>query len=618
MPAIVEINNLSKSIGELELFADLNFNINEGQKVALIANNGEGKTSLLSILTGHDSHDSGSIKFLPGKTVGYLPQNPDIDLKASIIDNIFSSSSPNLRLIKEYESALIKADESALNELLVKMDNAKLWDYETRIKQILSELGIHNLEQNTGELSGGQKKRIALAKALIEEPDFLILDEPTNHLDIKAIEWLEKYLERQKNTVLMVTHDRFFLDRVCNIILELDNKSIYKYQGNYSYFLRKREERLEQMAAETEKARNLLRTEEDWMRRMPKARGTKAKYRIDNYYNLKDKAAGRLQDKKVEINVDENRLGSKILVAKNLNFLWNNEYYLKDFSYTFSRFEKIGILGENGSGKSTFLNLLTQKLTPESGSIETGVTIKFGYYRQDGMDFDPQMKVIDAVTKIAETIRLSDGNSITAPQFLNHFLFPHKRQNDYIYKLSGGEKRRLYLCTVLMQNPNFLILDEPTNDLDIATLHVLEEYLQAFNGCVLVVSHDRYFMDKVVDHIFVFKGNGVIKDFPGNYSAFFEKSKLEQQEKTKAAKSSPKKEKPRTPSNKMSYKEKRELELLEEELPLLEEKKKELEEELNSGKLDHVQLQEVAAQLGKLIESIEVKSDRWIELSDLQ
>lgn len=619
MPAIIEVESLSKSIGDLELFTDISFSIEEYEKIGLIAKNGIGKTTMLNILAGEEAKDSGTFKFLPDRKVGYLSQEPGLDESKTIIEALFQTGNPALGLIKNYENAVDKNDVVAIEKLALQLDNNKLWDYESRIKQLLSQLKIHNLEQKISELSGGQKKRIAIASVLIEEPDFLILDEPTNHLDVEAISWLEEYLAKSKVTLLMVTHDRYFLDRVCNGIYELDSRQIFKYRGNYSYFLRKRAERIELELKEVEKAENLLRKEEDWMRRMPKARGTKAKYRIENYYNLKDTASKNISEDKVKINVSGERLGSKILVAKHLNFSWGDDKYLNDFTHTFSRFEKIGVLGKNGCGKSTFLDILTGKLNPDSGSIETGETIKFGYYRQSGMKFDEQMKVLDALTEIAETIKLSNGKVITASQFLNHFLFPPKRQHDLIYKLSGGEKRRLYLCTVLMQNPNFLILDEPTNDLDIATLEVLEDYLYNFSGCVMVVSHDRYFLDEVVDHVFAFKDKGEVKDYPGNYSQYFE-WKQEQEKLITKKEQSVKKEKVRSDNNKekkkLSYKEKLEYESLEKEIATLEDEKTELEKLLNSGTLGTEELMEKSNRIGELLDTIDEKSMRWLELAE--
>ncbi|HBH48503.1 MAG TPA: ABC transporter [Bacteroidales bacterium] len=617
MPAILEVEGVSKSIGDLQLLKQVSFSIEEGDKTGLIAANGTGKTTLLNILAGEESHDSGAYRFLPGKKIGYLTQEPQLDASKSILEAIFDVNNPSLDLIKEYEVAVEKNNIKKIEELSVCIDNEKLWDYESRIQQLLSQLGISNFQQKINELSGGQKKRIALAAMLIDEPDFIILDEPTNHLDVHAITWLEDYLQRSKVTLLMVTHDRYFLDRVCNDIIEIDLQKIYRYKGNYSYFLRKRAERIEQQMAEVSKAENLLRKETEWMRRMPKARGTKAKYRMENFYQLKDKAAQKRNEEKVKINVGGKRLGKKILVAKHLDFFWDGDCYLKDFSYTFNPYEKIGILGANGSGKSTFLDIVTQKLTPAAGAIETGETIKFGYYRQDGLHFDEKMKVLDALTEIAETVKLSDGTIITASQFLNHFLFPPARQYDYIYKLSGGEKRRLYLCSVLMQSPNFLILDEPTNDLDIATLEVLEEYLQDFSGCVLIVSHDRYFLDELVDHVFVFNGTGMVKDYPGNYTQYIEWSEKQKKTAGKIKEGlKPKISKPQKSQNKLTYSERLEYEQLEKEIEGLTTQKSQLEDQLNSGELSNDQIIDASKQIGELLSEIELKELRWFELAE--
>jgi ATP-binding cassette subfamily F protein uup len=618
MPAILEVEGLSKSIGSLELFTDISFSITEGDKTGLIAKNGVGKTTLLNILAGDESYDSGKIVFLPGRKVGYLAQEPRLDGNKKILEAIFETDNPSLQLIKDYETAVEGNKISEIERLSVLLDDQKLWDYESRIKQTLSQLDIHNLQQKISELSGGQKKRVALAAMLVEEPDLIILDEPTNHLDVAAITWLEGFLQKTNVTLFMVTHDRYFLDRVCNEIVELDQNSIYKYKGNYSYFLEKRAERIELQIKEVAKAENQLRKEEDWVRRMPKARGTKAKYRVDNYYDLKEKASKNYFEKKVKINIEGTRLGSKILVVENANFSWGNKSYLKDFTNTFNRFDKIGILGANGSGKSTFLDVLTGKLPLESGSIETGETIKFGFYRQQGLNFDEKMKVLDALTEIAETIKLADDTIITASQFLNHFLFPPARQHDYIYKLSGGEKRRLYLCSVLMQNPNFLILDEPTNDLDIATLEVLEDYLKAFAGCVLVVSHDRYFLDQVVDHVFAFDGTGAVKDFPGNYSQYqdwkLKKEKEEQANKVVVVK----KDKPKMmePSKKLTYKERLEIEKLEKDIEALTLKKTKLEALLNSPELLPDKMVEYSNAIGEVMAELELKEFSWFELDE--
>jgi len=618
MPAILQIEEVSKYIGELVLFENIRVQLNEGEKAALVGINGVGKTSLLNIIAGLDSPNGGTIRIASGKKLRYLPQDPILDDDKTVMESLFRSDNENVQFIREYEEALLSNNMKGIEKNVSRMDNLKLWDFENKIKQILTQLDITNFNQKIGELSGGQKKRTALANTLLNEPDLLILDEPTNHLDLWIIEWLENYLLRSSVSLLMVTHDRFFLDRICNIIYEIDQKQVFRYEGNYSRFVEQRQKRIELEELEVEKAQNLLRKEEDWMSRMPKARGTKAKYRIDNYYQLKEKSEQRRDNKSMNITVKESRLGSKILVAKNLNFKWDDAYYLRDFSYTFSRFEKVGILGNNGSGKSTFLEIMTQQLQPESGILETGETIKFGYYRQAGMDFNENMKVLDAVTDIAETIQVGGGSVITASQFLNYFLFPYPRQYDYISKLSGGEKRRLYLCTVLMQNPNFLILDEPTNDLDIASLQVLEEYLSAFSGCVMVVSHDRYFVDSVVDHLFVFKGNGEIKDFPGNYTAYYEWKKEQEKQESEIAPIKEKKEKPQSADKKikLSYNEKRELERLEAEIEELESEKAQIENELNSGTLTPDQLMEKSKKLGDLLSSIETKSDRWLELSE--
>ncbi|MBN1117588.1 MAG: ABC-F family ATP-binding cassette domain-containing protein [Bacteroidales bacterium] len=622
MPAILEVKDLSKSIGDLELFRLISFSIEAGEKTGLIAKNGIGKTTLLSILNGDEDYNSGEVKFLPGVKIGYLPQDPKIKDKSTVLDAVFHASGEVLRLIRDYELALEKNNLPAIEKLTQEIDNLKAWDMEYQVKQLLSQLGINNFYQKVDELSGGQKKRVALAAVLIEEPDFLILDEPTNHLDVEVIAWLEGYLKRKAVSLLMVTHDRYFLDRVCSEILEIDEMQVFRYRGNYSYFLEKRAERIALRQKEIDKAENLLRTEQEWMRRMPKARGTKAKYRIENYYNLKDTASQTIRNDKVKINTGTERLGKKILVADKLIFSWEGVKYLNEFTYTFSPFEKIGILGGNGCGKSTFLDVLTGKLIPESGKLDSGVTVKFGYYRQEGMVFNENMRVIDALSEIAETVSLSDGKVITASQFLNHFLFHPSRQYDYIYKLSGGEKRRLYMCTVLMQNPNFLVLDEPTNDLDIATLEVLEEYLQDFPGSVLVVSHDRYFLDEVVDHIFVFEDIGRIKDYPGNYSQYLEWKQQQQKSEIKTDKlqhnKTEKQEKKSKPVNKLSYNEKREYDVLELEISQLEAEKKGLETKLNSPKTSPEDLIKASERIGELLSLIETKSERWFELAEKQ
>jgi len=614
---ILQIESLCKYIGELVLFEGVGFQLNNGDKAALVGVNGAGKTTLLKMVMGIESAGAGTIKVSNNIRMAYLDQEPDFQGDLTVVEALFRSENSSMRTIQEYEEAVASHNPAKIEQAISNMDRMKLWDYENRIKQILTQLDITNFSQKTQELSGGQKKRLALANTLLNEPDFLILDEPTNHLDLSVIEWLENYLQRSSVTLLMVTHDRFFLDRICNVVLEFDQKKLYRYEGNYTRYVEKREIRIYNERLEVEKAQNLMRKEEDWMSRMPKARSTKAKYRIDNFYKLKEKSSQKRDDKTIRINVQESRMGSKILVAKELSFRWGDKYFLKDFSYTFSRFEKIGLIGSNGSGKSTFLEILARNLQPEHGIIETGETIKFGYYRQSGMKFDENMRVLDAVTEIAEIITVADGTSITASQFLNYFLFPPTRQHDYIYKLSGGEKRRLYLCSVLMQNPNFLILDEPTNDLDITTLQILEDYLLSFNGCVLIVSHDRFFLDTIADHLFIFEGNGIIKDFPGNYSDY-SKWKKDQEKIKPVIASGIKKEMPNknNKKQKFTFNEKRELEQLEKEIEVLEKEKTDVEHMLNSGSIDSAFLIEKSNRLGEIIRELEIKSDRWLDLSE--
>ncbi|MBN1598142.1 MAG: ABC-F family ATP-binding cassette domain-containing protein [Bacteroidales bacterium] len=616
MASAIQIEGLSKYIGELILFEEVDLLLNIGEKAAIIGNNGAGKTTLLNIIAGKDSKDKGSCIVDSNLKIKYLLQNPEFHPELTVMESVYQSDNEHVRYIKDYEKAIMVNNIPEIEKTASVIDKLRLWDYEHRIKQLLTQLNIMQFDQKVKQLSGGQIKRLALANALIDEPDLLILDEPTNHLDLDVIEWLEGHLQKSSLTLLMVTHDRFFLDRICNTIFEIDMNRIYRYDGNYSKFIKKREQRIANDELEVEKSKNLLRKEEDWMHRMPKARSSKAKYRIDNYHGLVNKAGQKRTYEKVKINIHESRLGKKILVAKNLNFKWNDQYYIKDFSYTFSRFEKIGIIGKNGTGKSTLLGLLTENLKHESGIIEKGETVKFGYYKQEGIQFDDNIKVLDAVASIAESIKLSDGNTITASQFLNYFLFPFKRQHDYISKLSGGEKRRLYLCQLLMTNPNFLVLDEPTNDLDIATLQVLEDYLSLFNGCVLVVSHDRYFMDHVVDHLFVFKEKAEIKDFPGNYSQYF--LSLTSVEKKAKTQNKIKKDQPVRiiKENRLSYKEKREFELLESEIEKLENEKMEIEKKLSSEIEEVEQIRELSERIAIIINELDEKSDRWLELSE--
>ncbi len=621
MRPFLQVENLSKRWGEIILFENISFTIFEGRKVALIARNGAGKSTLLNLLADKDSPDSGIITITNDIETGYFEQIPKLNPANTVLEEIFESDNLKLKTIKDFELAVSKGNPKTIAEISIKMDELGAWDFEVEIKQIMTELKIDIYDKQVGDLSGGQQKRLSLAKVLINKPDLLILDEPTNHLDLEMIEWLESYLEKTKSTLLMVTHDRYFLDRVCNEIIEMEDNRIYRHTGNYSYFLQKRDERLEMQQATTAKAKNLLRTEMEWMRRMPKARSHKAKYRIDSFSDLKEKASQKIKEGNVSLNIKSSRLGKKIVELENVSKSFPGIKLIEDFSYKFSRSEKVGIVGNNGTGKSTFLNLITKKLKPDSGNIETGKTIKFGYYRQEGISFDPKERVIDAVNKIAEYICFEDGSKMSASQMLGHFLFPPEMQYNYIEKLSGGEQRRLYLCTVLMQNPNFLILDEPTNDLDIMTLNVLEEYLQSFAGCVIVVSHDRFFMDKIVDHLFVFEGNGVVTDFPGNYTIYrnkvLEEKERNESRKTSQVKESPRKETKRNDTkNKLSFKEKREFEQLEKEIAELEEKITEIESLLNSGSLPHEELYEKSGELGEIKSQLDEKEFRWLELSE--
>ena len=516
MISYLQIENLTKSFGDLLLFENISFGISDKQRVALIAKNGTGKTTLLNIIAGKEDYDTGTISFRRDLRVGYLEQNPVYNPKLSVIDACLQTDNDVVKTIAEYEHCMANADHERLDEIITRMDLHKAWDYETRIKQILGKLKITNFEQTISELSGGQLKRVALANVLISEPDLIILDEPTNHLDLEMVEWLEDFLKKSNMSLLMVTHDRYFLDRVCTDIYELDHNGLYHYNGNYSYYLEKRQERIENFNAETERTVNIYKTELDWMRRQPQARATKAKSRIDRFYEIEQRAKQRRDDTKVQLDVKASYLGSKIFEAKYISKSYGDLKILDNYYYNFSRYEKMGIVGKNGTGKSTYLKILLGEVKPDSGSVDIGETVVFGYYSQDGLQFNEQMKVIDVVREIAEEVNLGNGRKMSASQFLQHFLFTPETQYNYVYKLSGGEKRRLHLCTVLMRNPNFLVLDEPTNDLDIVTLNILEEYLQSFKGCVIVVSHDRYFMDKVVDHLLVFKGNAELKDFPGN------------------------------------------------------------------------------------------------------
>ena len=622
MISYLQVENLSKRFGEQLLFENISFGIGKGQKVALIAKNGMGKSTLLRIIAGKDTAETGTVIFRNDITIGILEQDPLLDPENTIFEEVFNSDSPILRLIKAYEAAISKNDTTALEKLIPEMDNHSAWDYDNTIKQILSELKIDTYDKKVHLLSGGQKKRVGLAKVLISNPDFLILDEPTNHLDIEMTEWLEEYLEKSNVTLLMVTHDRYFLDRVCNQIIEIDDFGLYSYEGNYSYYLEKRKERIANRNAAIDKARNLLRTEQEWMRRMPQARSHKAQYRIDNFYKLKETASQQTTETKLELDIQGKRLGKKILELEHVSKSFDGQVILHDFSYKFVRGEKIGIVGKNGVGKSTFLNIITQHLEPDSGSISIGETVVYGYYQQSGIAFHENDRVIDIVKNIAEHIDLGNGRVMSASQFLEYFLFTDKQQYSLVSKLSGGERRRLYLLTVLMSNPNFLILDEPTNDLDILTLNVLEEYLQGFKGCLLIVSHDRFFTDKVVDRIFAFEGNGIIKDFPGNYTLYKNKKEEEKENQEKIEKE--KKKTDPTPvsqtdtsekKRKLSFKERQEMQQLETDLEQLNEEKAAIESALNSGTLSPDELLTKSNRIAEIIAILDEKEMRWLELS---
>ena len=620
MTPYLQVEKLTKSFGDLVLFQQISFGIAEGQRIGLIAKNGSGKTTLLNILSGKEGYDEGKITFRRDLRVGYLEQSPVYPGELTVLEACFYHGTPVVQLIKEYESCMETLGHPGLEDLLDRMEHEKAWDYECRAKQILSQLKIRDFNQQVKYLSGGQLKRVALANVLITEPDLLILDEPTNHLDLDMTEWLEEFLNHEKVSLLMVTHDRYFLDRVCSEIIEIDNRQIYSYKGNYSYYLEKRQERIDATNAEIARANNLYRTELEWMRRMPQARGHKARYREEAFYDLEKVAKQRVYDQNVKLDVKASYIGSKIFEADHLYKSFGDLKILNDFSYIFSRYEKMGIVGNNGTGKSTFIKILMGIEKPDSGTLDIGETVRFGYYSQEGLQFDEQMKVIDVITDIAEVIELGNGKKLTASQFLQHFLFTPETQHNYVYKLSGGERRRLYLCTVLMRNPNFLILDEPTNDLDIVTLQVLEEYLQSFKGCVIVVSHDRYFMDKVVDHLLVFRGQGDIRDFPGNYSDYRDwKREKEVHEKQAAKPQEDKTKKVRlNDKRKLTFKERKEMEQLEADIASLETEKKEVEDALCSGTLDVEKLTEYSKRLPLINEELEEKTMRWLELSEIE
>ncbi|NDV94458.1 ABC transporter ATP-binding protein [Dysgonomonas sp. 521] len=624
MASFLQVEGLTKSFGDLVLFRDISFGIAEGERIGLIAKNGSGKTTLLNILTGKEPYDSGSVVFRRDLRVAYLEQDPVYPGGLSVLEACFQSGNEVTDLIAEYEQVINSKDHSNLDAILQKMDVLQAWDYEHRAKQILAQLKITDFDQKISELSGGQLKRVALANVLITEPDLIILDEPTNHLDLDMVEWLEEHLQRSRLSLLMVTHDRYFLDRVCNEIIEIDQQQLFQYKGNYSYYLEKRDERVSAQNAEIDRANNLLRKELEWMRRQPQARGTKAKSRIDAFYDLEKKAQQVRDAGNVQLQMKGAYIGNKIFEAQHVYKAFGDIKILEDFNYVFARYEKLGVVGNNGTGKSTFIKMLMGEVAPDRGGFDIGETVKFGYYSQDGLKFDEQMKVIDVVQNIAEVIDLGNGSRLTASQFLQHFLFPPEKQHNFVYKLSGGEKRRLYLCTVLITNPNFLVLDEPTNDLDIVTLNILEEYLQQFKGCVIVVSHDRYFMDKVVGHLLAFQGNAKIKDFPGNYTQYREWKEIQEElEKEQQQAAKPKEEKVQRsqPKNeekkKLSFKERREFEELDALIPKLEEEKSTIENELSSGTLSADELMAKSNRISELIDEIEEKTMRWLELSEL-
>lgn len=610
----LSVENISKSYGERTLFENLSFGINKDQKIAFIAKNGSGKTTILNIIAGKDTPDTGQVVMRKDIKIEFLSQEPELQSDLTIEENIFASDNDILKVIENYEKALENPDDTEIYQKAFEaMDRHQAWDFETQYKQILSKLKLDNLKQTVNNLSGGQKKRLALAIVLLNKPDLLILDEPTNHLDLEMIEWLEDYFAKENITLFMVTHDRYFLERVCNEIIELDHGKIYGYKGNYSYYLQKKEERLLAEQASVEKAKNLYVKELDWMRRQPKARTTKSKSRIDDFYVIKEKAHARRNEHQVELEINMERLGNKVIELHNVSKSFNDKVILDKYSYNFLPGERIGVIGKNGTGKSTFLNILTQKIQPDNGKVITGETIKTGYYTQAGINVKPEQKVIDVIREFGDYIPLAKGRMLSAAQLLERFLFDRKKQYDYVEKLSGGELKRLYLCTVLIQNPNFLILDEPTNDLDIVTLNVLESFLLDYPGCLIVVSHDRYFMDKIVDHLFVFRGNGVVEDFPGNYSDFrtYEDSIEPEKDDTPKEKSNWKE---KQVQNGLTYQEQKELQKIERELKDLELSKKKIEQEFVENLVQPEDIEKKSNELQHIIQKMENKEERWFEL----
>ncbi len=621
MISYLQIENLSKSYGDRLLFHSVTFGVNQGDKIGLIAKNGTGKTTLLNIIAGKESPDDGTVVFRKDLRVGIVDQMPALDENATVIEACLKTTTPATRAIAGYEKAIAGSDTDAINTAIHEMDAASAWDYDDRLKQMLHQLRITDVNARISTLSGCQKKRVAIASTLLENPELIILDEPTNHLDIEIIEWLEDYLRRQNVTLLMVTHDRYFLDAVCNKIIEIDRQEIFTYEGNYDYYLRRRQERIEAMSAELAKVKNTLRREQDWMRRQPQARAGKAKYRIDAFYDLKDRSRLDLSEKNVDIqSIGSTYIGSKIFEARNISKRFGDTVILDDFNYIFARHEKLGIIGRNGVGKSTLIKMLQGIIPPDSGTWDVGTTVRFGYYSQDGIDFDQSKKVVDAVSEIADNIVLDNGQSYTPMQFLTRFLFSPADQQKYIHTLSGGERCRLHLATVLMRRPNFLILDEPTNDLDIVTLGILEEYLREFSGCLIVISHDRFFLDSIVDHIWVLEGAGTVKDFPGNYSDY---RRWLRDNQTKNEDTAPKTEKKENNSRRqenrprrMSFKEKKEFETLSDEIDRLSDEKKSLDEIFNSGQtIENVA--ELSARYDELTRMLDEKEMRWLELSEL-
>ncbi|MCB4799682.1 ABC-F family ATP-binding cassette domain-containing protein [Neotamlana laminarinivorans] len=611
------VENIGKSYGELTLFEDISFSVHKDQKIAFVAKNGTGKTSILKILSGEDTPDSGNVIYRKDIKVSFLSQDPKFDKNLTIEETIFVSDNPILKVIANYEKALLNPEETeAYQSAFEAMERHQAWDFETLYKQILFKLKLDNLQQKISTLSGGQKKRLALANALINKPDLIILDEPTNHLDLEMIEWLESFFAKENITLFMVTHDRYFLERVCNEIIELDEGQLYTYKGNYSYYLEKRDERIEREAVETGKAKQLFKKELDWMRRQPKARTTKSKSRIDDFTDIKHRAHQRRNDHQIQLELNMERLGSKILEFHNVSKAFKDKRILDKFEYTFKKGERVGIIGKNGTGKTTFLNILTQTAQPDSGKVVKGETVKFGYYTQNGITIKPEQKVIDVIKEFGDFIPLKKGRQISAQQLLERFLFSRKKQYDFVEKLSGGERKRLYLCTVLIQNPNFLILDEPTNDLDIVTLNVLEEFLLDFPGCIIVVSHDRYFMDKIIDHLFVFKGDGKIEDFPGNYTDYRVYEDSQPEATTIKDDKKDNKTLKQNEASKLSYNEQKELNNIESKLKSLAYDKKQLEDKFLNPDLTQDQINALSEELQGIINTIETKEERWFELSE--